>query len=248
MVNYAEFRLSITRALGDQLAESLNELKPAALNLANIAALAPRPGVYQLYEDDHFVYVGKADKSLPVRLAEHFTKVSGRLSVGRMTFACLYVEEDLHAVAPEKLLIARYKGRGQAPWNNNGFGNNDPGKERDTTDFYKKKHHFDVLHPVNLDWVCDKIIPGPYSATQLLKALKDALPYVFRYQQDPLHENVTVDVFSRRPTADELFQSLGLAIASIDPAWQITALPGYVIMYPKKGPYPSARRTYPATC
>ncbi|MGW0432342.1 GIY-YIG nuclease family protein [Micromonospora sp. NPDC003197] len=245
MFNSADFRLSITRALGDQLAESLEKLTPAPLDLASIAALAPRPGVYQLYEDDHFVYVGKADNSLPARLTEHFTKIAGRLHVGRMTFACLYVEEDLHAVAPEKLLIARYKGEGQAPWNNNGFGNNDPGKERDTTDFSKKPRHFDVLHSANLDWVCDTIMPGRYTADHLLKSLKEALPYVFRYQQAAFHKEVTVEVMSRRPTADELFQSLAWAIADVEPTWQITALPGYVILYPKKGPYPSARRTYP---
>ncbi|MGC4761394.1 GIY-YIG nuclease family protein [Micromonospora sp. DT46] len=245
MHNSAEFRLSITRALGDQLAESLSMLTPAPLDPANIMAIAPRPGVYQLYEDGRFVYVGKADNSLPGRLAEHLAKISGRLHVGHMTFACLYVEEDLHAVAPEKLLIARYKGQGQAPWNNNGFGNNDPGKERDTTDLSKKPYHFDILHPANLDWVCETIMPGRYTAAHLLKSLKNALPYVFRYQQASFHKEVAVNVTSQRPTADQLFQCLARAISVVEPAWQITALPGYVIMYPKNGPYPSARRTYP---
>jgi Uri superfamily endonuclease len=245
MHNSAEFRLSITRALGDQLATALDELTPAPLNPLNLSAISPRPGVYQLYEDGRFVYVGKADNSLPSRLMEHLTKISGRLHVGHMTFTCIYVEEDLHAVAPEKLLIARYKGEGQAPWNNNGFGNNDPGKERDTTDFSKKPHHFDVMHPANLDWVCETITPGRYTAAHLLKRLKESLPYVFRYQQAPFHKEVVVDVTAERQTADELLQILGWAVSDADPAWQITALPGYVIMYPKKGPYPSARRVYP---
>ncbi|MFI6229906.1 GIY-YIG nuclease family protein [Micromonospora echinospora] len=244
MANSAEFRLSITRALGDQLAESLSKLAPAPLDLPGITGLAPRPGVYQLYEDDTFVYVGKADNFLPGRLMEHFTKLSGRLHVGRMTFACLYVEEDLHAVAPEKLLIARYKGKGQAPWNNNGFGNNDPGKERDTTDFSKKPNHFDVLHPANLDWVCDGIGPGRYTVDKLLKRLKDDLPYVFRYQRAAFHKDLAVDVTCWNPTADELFRKIASTVAVANPLWQITALPGYVIMYPKSGPYPSARRIY----
>ena len=245
MSNRGEFRLSITRALGDQLATALNELSPAPLDWTHIKALARRPGVYQLYEDDSFVYVGKADSSLQDRLAEHLTKISGRLEVGAMTFCCLYVEEDLHAVAPERLLIARYKGGGQVAWNNNGFGNNDPGKERDTTDFSKKPDHFDVLHPANLDWLCDDITPGSYSVAELLQALKDALPYVFRYQRSVFHKEILTRVTPGTNTADQLFRLVATAVSDVEPDWQITALPGYVIFYPRKGPYPSARRVYP---
>ena len=42
------------------------------------------------------------------------------------------------------------------------------------------------------------------------------------------------------PSADYLFA----AIAEALPGWQVTALPGYVIMYPENRTYPSARRVY----
>src|SRR2546423_5476461 len=150
-----ESRLSIPRALADQLAEGLRKLTPAALDEHEISRLGRRPGIYHLYQNGLLVYVGKAEDSLPKRLTEHYRKLIGREKVGAMTFACLYVDEDLHAVAPERLLIHRYRAAGQAPWNTNGFGNHDPGRRRDTTAF--EADHFDSLYPVRLDWPCDTI-------------------------------------------------------------------------------------------
>ncbi len=43
------------------------------------------------------------------------------IDIAAMTFTCLYVDEDFGAVAPERLLINRHKGQGEAPWNYNGF-------------------------------------------------------------------------------------------------------------------------------
>ncbi|MEV4414000.1 Eco29kI family restriction endonuclease [Catellatospora sp. NPDC049609] len=238
----AEFRLSITRALGDQLGEALAELTPAPLTPDQINKIAGRPGVYQLYQDGDLVYIGKAEKSLPHRLREHYEKVSGRRSVGRMTFTCLYVDEDLHAVAPETLLIRRHKGDGKAVWNHNGFGLHDPGKQRDTT--VVKPTHFDALYPINLDWVCEDIEPGAYTADVLLARVKETLPYLFRYQADDIHKTIKVELRDTTPTADELFTLLASAITDVDARWQITALPGYVIMYPSKGPYPNPLAIY----
>ncbi|MES9553117.1 MULTISPECIES: GIY-YIG nuclease family protein [unclassified Streptomyces] len=108
--NHAEFKLSITKALGDQLAAALDDLMPAPLTSEIIQALRPLPGVYQLYKGDDLVYVGKADKSLPQRIEKHFRKISGRrnISLAEMSFTCLYVDEDFGAVAPERLLINKH--------------------------------------------------------------------------------------------------------------------------------------------
>jgi Eco29kI restriction endonuclease len=238
-----EFRLSMTRALADQLATGLDNLTPAPLDMRRIGHLQDRPGIYQLYQDGLLVYVGKAELSLPGRLTKHYRKLSGRENVGAMTFACLYVDEDLHAVAPERLLITRYVGAGLAPWNNSGFGNNDPGKERDTTGV--KDDHFDALHPARLDWPCETIGAGAYNLAQLLVYLKADLPYTFRYQRASFHADLTINVPRGPLTADELFTLIGSTVAEFDERWQITALIGYVIMYPSHGPYPQARRVYP---
>jgi hypothetical protein len=132
----AEFKLSITRALSDQLATALKGLAPAPLTLANLCGLETAPGVYRLYRDGAPVYVGKAERSLPQRIEKYYRKISGRngIDIADMAFRCLYVKEDFSAVAPERLLISRHKEIGEAPWNYNGFDNNDPGKRRDKTE------------------------------------------------------------------------------------------------------------------
>lgn len=244
MTASGEFRLSITRALADQLAEGLSALEPDPLDPAYIAPVDPKPGVYQLYEEGTLVYVGKAQTSepLPKRLRQHYEKLSGRQRVGRMTFTCLYVHEDMHAVSPEQLLITKYKAEGTAAWNFMGFGSKDPGKERDTTNI--DDDHFDAVHPINLDFVCSEITAGDYVVADLLGRVKRSLPFLFRYERAQFHKDLKVEVLENAPTADDLFATLGTTIAKADHQWRITALPGYVIMYPKDGPYPHALRTY----
>jgi hypothetical protein len=239
-----EFRLSITRALADQLSDGLAALDPAPLDPLDIAHVDPKPGVYQLYENGTLIYVGKAQASepLPKRLRQHYDKLTGRLGVGAMTFTCLYVHEDMEAVSPEQLLITKYKGEGEAAWNFMGFGSKDPGKERDTTRI--DADHFDAVHPINLDFVCPDIKAGTYIVADLLKLVKKKLPFLFRYESAPFHAQLDVKIAKNAPTANELFEALGAVIADADPKWRITALPGYVIMYPKEGPYPHALRTY----
>lgn len=247
MANSAEFKLSITKALGDQLAGSIGQLTPAPLGEAEIRALRPDQGVYQLYHQDRLVYIGKADEPLPTRLGQHRRKIAGRRSIelADMTFTALYVEEDLSAVAPETLLINRHRARGELPWNFGGFGRNDPGRERDTTRL--KQTDFDARYPIRLDWPCD-VLGGDHVVIDLLRALKTHLPYVFRYQDARLananqpaeYRQAEVHV-AAESTADEVFR----AIAEALPAdWQITALHGYVIMYRENKTYSAALRTY----
>lgn len=244
----AEFRLSVTRALGDQLAELLSQLTPAPLTEESLQVLDPRPGVYQLYHQGELVYVGKADSSLPQRLGQHRFKLSGRLNVDpeAVGFTCVYVEEDLEAVAPERLLINRFREQGGVPWNTNGFGSNDPGQRRDTTVF--EGNHFDVLYPADLEHPMPEVAPGTYSAAELAITIKSALPFVFRFKTvrrgRPHQDFYLASVVVPEPnmSADQLFGLLADAM----PEWQITVLPGYVVMYPAGGSFPSARKTYKA--
>jgi hypothetical protein len=245
--NHAEFKLSITKALGDQLAAALKKLTPASLTMENIRSLRSLPGVYQLYKDQDLVYVGKADRSLPQRIEKHFRKISGRtnISLNQMTFTCLYVDEDFGAVAPERLLINEHRGQGQVPWNYNGFGNNDPGKRRDTTEV--DEGHFDHEHPIDLEYKLTELLTQRTSADEtvplsiLLQEIKMHLPYVFRYQASKEFDDLFVELPDANVTADE---ALRVIAARLPDKWQITALPGYLIMYPKAEEYPSARRYY----
>lgn len=245
--NIAEFKLSITKALGDQLAQSLEQLSPSVLGKENIDKVLEKPGVYQLFHRGHLVYVGKADNSIPTRLWKHFNKLSGRkgVSVGEMTFTALYVEEDFSAVAPERLLIGRFQGEGAVPWNNNGFGINDPGQQRDTTVY--KEDHFDCQYPADLDVEMHDLSPGEYLLSDLLRRVKDELPYTFRYANGKKEKGVygesVVWVADDCRTAHDFFRLISSELPS---PWKVVALPGYVIMYPKDVEYKSARRIYEA--
>lgn len=241
---HKDFTLSITKALGDQLAKALEELGQAPLDKDSIALLKEKPGVYQLYLNGEFVYVGKADKSLPVRLRNHLDKISGRrnISLDEMAFSCLYVAEDFSALAPEQLLITHHKGQGDIPWNNNGFGNKDPGRQRDST--VLKRNHFDVMFPIDLDRPIKGLRAGETTLQELLETIKSGLPYNFRYGKSAEFKARSVNVPSADMTADEVFQ---LVSAEIPAKWQVTALMGYVIMYDDSpNTYRSAWRYYRA--
>ncbi|MFD4767560.1 Eco29kI family restriction endonuclease [Streptomyces niveus] len=241
---HKDFKLNITKALGDQLAEELQTLAHAPLTEESISSLTLAGGVYQLYHQGEFVYVGKADSSLPDRLRHHLRKIAGRRNIplSDLTFSCLYVDDDFSALAPEQLLIYHHKRRNGIPWNNNGFGNKDPGRQRDTS--LVKVGHFDMRFPIDLDFAVTGLAPGVASLDRLLKTAKERLPYVFRYQSLPRFKQAIVEIPSPTMTADSLFRLISTAIPG---DWQIVALMGYVIMYPDSPQtYASASRYYRA--
>ncbi|HXL95438.1 MAG TPA: GIY-YIG nuclease family protein [Streptosporangiaceae bacterium] len=233
---HAQFRLSITRALGEQLRDALTGLVPALLDDSNLLKLRPESGVYQLFRDGIPVYIGKAEASLPDRLRQHLRKIDGRrnISASKMSFTCLYVAEDFSAVAPEKLLIRYFQGDGKAPWNNNGFGNNDPGRNRDHT--VVKAGHFDAQFPID-PRVQVAIATGTYTAGRFLDALKNALPYNLRYDQKFKGKGrlalTSLEVNQSPMSARAAFK---LIIDTLPPQWQLTALPGYAILYKETEP------------
>ncbi|MFF9034042.1 GIY-YIG nuclease family protein [Streptomyces sp. NPDC014892] len=244
--NHAEFKLSITKALGDQLAAALEKLTPAPLTEGNINSLPRHKGVYQLYRHGDPVYIGKADVTLEQRLKRHYKKLSGRENIHLewMTFTALSVDEDFAAVAPEKLLIDKFQEDGHAPWNENGFGINDPGAERDTTVF--GEDHFDQLYPANLQWVIRDLPQGVQTLRAFLKFAKTALPYTFRYayyrtSREKFYDKFVVSIEQPEMTANEFFRFVS---AQLPDEWQIMVLPGYAVMYPKELRSLSARKHF----
>jgi hypothetical protein len=242
----ADFKLSITKALADQLAERLWPLCPIPLTEDAVDDLDPRPGVYLLYHEGHRVYVGKAQRKLSTRLRRHWRKVRGRenLRPDDVTFVGLYVDEDLDAAAPEKLLIRRYKAEGGSdgvPWNLNGFGNNDPGKQRDLSAV--PVNHFDARYPADLEWALD-LPAGQRPLGRVLEEAKQQLPYNLRFE-DARRSGGARTAYQTEvdvpPVSITTSQLLELAITALPPSWQATALPGYVILYGKHAEFPSAR-------
>ncbi|MFC4118512.1 Eco29kI family restriction endonuclease [Nonomuraea zeae] len=237
----AEFKLSITKALTDQLGATLAPLSPAPLTAANLAVLNARPGVYELFLQGQRVYVGKAARSLPDRLSQHLRKISGRTNIDLddMSFVAVYVDEDLDAAAPEKLLIKKYQHSGDIPWNSNGFGNKDPGRKRDQS--MVKAAHFDAHYPINLNFPFE-ITPGDYTAAALLKEAKALLPFTFRFEQKKkgatkIYKDTVISVLDEIATVQDLVARL---VETLPGQWQATALPGYMILYPELAAYESA--------
>jgi hypothetical protein len=233
MPAHAEFKLSITKALTSQLVDALTQLTPKPLTLKNLAKVGSRSGVYQLYVSGELVYVGSAENSLSQRLTQHQRKLSGRQNIDMksVSYTALYVDEDMTVLAPEKQLTNIFKKQGLCGWNTSGFGMKDPGSERDTTVW--PAGHFDVQYPIKLDYVPD-LEPRVWNLGDLLKALKADLPFLFRYKR-------AADTYA----AHEVRTEAGLTVrellervaATLSDGWQITAFPGYVIMYPKPRAY-----------
>ncbi|MFF5264313.1 hypothetical protein ACFY4C_35765 [Actinomadura viridis] len=251
-----QFRLSITEALSTQLYAALDRLEPAPLTQANLDALPAKAqklglpsmsGVYQLFRQEpgkerELTYVGKADQPLHKRLGDHLFKLSGRtgISLDEMSFRCLFVEEDLSAVSPEKMLIKRHLKTGRIVWNNRGFGINDPGRERDTT--RNKENHFDLEFPIDLSRRVIGLRSGPQSLQSVLQAIKDGLPFNFRFQRSAGFRAKNVIVPEAEMSADQAFLFVS---QNMPEEWQISALVGWAIMYKdKQRTYPSAIRYY----
>lgn len=250
------FRLSITQALSTQLYAALEALEPAPLTKENLEALYVQAaklgldslsGVYQLYREkpvggQELTYVGKADQPLPKRLGDHLFKLTGRvgISIDEISFKCLFVEEDLSAVSPEKMLIKRHQETSAIVWNNRGFGINDPGRNRDGT--VLKNTHFDLEYPIDLDLKVSGLRAGPQSLRDLLQAVKVGVPYIFRYQRSASFKDKRVIVPSADMSVDAVFRFIA---GHLDETWRISALVGWTIMYPDNNRvYPSAFRYY----
>lgn len=226
-----------------QLIDDMAGLEASQLKGDNVSLLQDRPGVYEIFLDGDLAYVGKASRSLRDRLLVHLRKLSGREQglLERCTFKVLYIDEDLSAFGPEYLLIKGMKEAGNAPWNFNGFGNKDPGRQRDTT--VVKAEHFDAQFPIDLGVEVLADVPDSWtaSAEQCLTDLKKALPFNLRFDKQIPKAVVSAPTMDR--TAAHWFRSV---IQALPEGWMITALPGYVILYRESDPskYESRTRTW----
>jgi hypothetical protein len=161
------------------------------------------------------------------------------------------VHRNWTALAPEYALIKYHRklGKGSCPWNGNGFGPHDPGRERETTN--KPTEGLDALYPIRDDWPCSWIKAGEYGAHDILKSLKGGLPYLLRYQ--------TAVAKSSKPHPDQLATKVKVPsdgmpakellrlIAKKLPGWQATVFPGHMILYKEDRTYNHGKKIWPAT-
>jgi hypothetical protein len=147
----------------------------------------------------------------------------------------------------ETQLIKDYKGKGQlsVTWNNSGFGANDPGRNRETTN--KHPLGFDSTYPIDID-IPLGIKRGSYRVSDILITLKDMLPYCLRYEVEegkaggqafrtsphPDQIETVVSISKPKMTAREIITEIVRALPS---GWQATAFVSHIILYKESVSY-----------
>ncbi len=231
-----DFDLDLARAITEQLVEHFGAMPSSSLASEEIARARKEAGVYQLYQSDVLVYVGKSDKDMVGRLERHRSTLTGRqnISLDEMSFKGVHISQNWSALTTEAALITHF---GNTTWNNSGFGSNDPGRRRDNTAV--PPDSFDGMYPIDPGYGI-QLESGEQSAASILSAMKRQLPYVLRYDTtgqncDELETSlITID--QRRITAGE---ALRLVARGLPTGWQATLLPGRMLLYHETRSYPT---------
>lgn len=221
------------------------------LTAENIEKLDDWPGVYLLHRESgdapEILYVARGDRSIAVRLGQHLRKISGRCHVDArdLSFSYLKLDDDFSVLAPERLVLQHLHAQGRSPQWNNGFGNNDAGRMRDSHP--RSGDHFDVLHPIDLSWPVRFDAPSlKVTARKMAAQLRAQLPYGFRIEpRESELDHVLLTLPDGSLSAHQAFRLLATAMGD---SWQISALAGHVLMYREHGKrYPNAIRYYTGT-
>lgn len=248
---FVAFELDLVKAVLTQLIPRLDAIQPAPLISERTSQLPDAQGIYLLLHRDAVRYVGKTDSDagLRLRLSRHVNKFEHRNGIkpSDVEFKAVQILV-LTAMDIEAKLIKHFK----PEWNGSGFGSNDPGRERETTN--KPASGFDSQFPIDIDRdVRNRFDPvGEMTVSDLLWRLKDALPYDFRYEtarggggrayKTNPHPDTTssiVDVPKGIITARRLLQ---LAVGALPQGWQATAFVSHVILYKEAREYKHGKK------
>ena len=231
---YTEFEFNLPEALLARLVKAFDSFAAAPLAKQTVDAIPNEQGVYQLFLSGVLTYIGKTDAQhgLRVRLLRHAQKIQYRLNLNPsdVTFKAVRVYV-FTAIDLEKQLIDHYGG---APWNGSGFGSNDPGVKRDTTDY--KPEHFEFQYPIDINRALTFPVPNTGTAADVLNALKTNLPYLIRFQRPKgKPKNAHSDLEQTKVTLSAAANSPALVIAEVlnqlPSGWHATMLPSHVIIY-----------------
>lgn len=249
---FALFRFDLPNAVTEQLVAKLDQMKPSRLNdeelsrlknyqnhLAKVQNLPKiQQGVYVIYLRDKAVYSGKADK-LCSRLGDHKFKLSGRRGIdqSKIGFKCLLLEPSWSTSANESLLIEHYRKKGECEWNMNGFGINDPGRNRDGA----IPNKFDVAFPINEDWPITNV-NDEEMAKELLEKLKAQLPFLLRYALDEDSGKKKVSLKNVPRTAKEVALKIAQTLGA---EWQLMLFNGYITLYKANRSFQNGRQLHP---
>jgi hypothetical protein len=241
---YREFEFDLPAALLARLVEILDGMESAPLNEMGLDGVPDAQGVYQLFHEGKLVYIGKTDSEagLRRRLERHSLKVQHRVALQptRVTYKAVRIFV-FTAIDLETQLIAHYAHKGGSPWNNSGFGANDPGRKRDHTKI--KATNFDALFPIDIDRDLDLAFGDCTTVAQALIRLKPAVPYNLRFENDgqsprrphPDLVETPIDLGDARTTRE----ILTAAARALGPEWQATVLRSHLLLYKEND------KTYP---
>ncbi|MGH7174318.1 MAG: Eco29kI family restriction endonuclease [Gemmataceae bacterium] len=232
---FDRFDLDLARAVLEQLIERFETLDVGPLDAATINQVFAEQGVYQLFQAKRLVYAGKTSKVLPRRLLRHLRLLSGRknINLADLGFKAVVINRNWMPSIHEGMVINHYTRLGLCEWNQTGFGNNDPGRNREDT----IKNKFDLDFPINERFVCSCIDPRDWNALELLVKLKKKLPFLFRYQCDPRkrytkgsikYNSLTIKVPQSSLSLSDLIR---VVIDQFPDGWQTTFFPSHVILY-----------------
>ena len=233
-------------ALLTQLVELLDSMPSEGLVQEKLKEVPEEQGVYQLFLGEKLVYIGKTDSEagLKKRLSRHSEKIRNRtgLQSGEVKFKAVRIYV-FTAMDLETQLIDHYKNTlGRLEWQNSGFGSNDPGRKRDDG----KPGVFDSTFPIDIDLPFDsKIELGTLSVSDALNILKRIVPYVVRFERAKKGNAPHMDLSSKNITIHEDIDTprklLNIVKNALRDDWQITALPGYIIIYKENKKYTSGQ-------
>jgi hypothetical protein len=241
---YRAFEFDLPGALLISLTATFDSMEGAPLIPENVVSLPDEQGVYQLIHAGQVVYIGKTDAEagLRRRLSRHAFTIRHRanLDAEAVIFKAIRIFV-FTAMDLETQLIRHYSNQSKLPWNHSGFGSNDPGRERDTTKL--NPEGFDALFPIDIDRPIALSIATPVSVSQALETLRQNVPYKIRAQSEPLSSRkphpdfeALIDSLPDALTARGLFEAVA---RSLPKGWQVTLLPGRVILYQENRPYSS---------
>lgn len=240
---YLEFEFDLPNALLINLVKAFEEMDLSPLSTENVANIPEAQGVYQLLHKGSLVYIGKTDAEagLKKRLERHARTIQHRHNLDPKDVAFKAVRVFVFtAIDLETQLIKYYGSKNAVPWNNSGFGSNDPGRERDTTKL--KTEGFDELFPIDIDREIELNSLESTTAAIALTALKNALPYTFRFEtagkrsRKP-HPELTDASVSLTPGINTTRSIIETIVTQLPTGWQATALPSRIILYKEKREY-----------
>lgn len=242
---FVEFEFDLSEALLRALISVLDDTPMGQLSKSSTSAIPNAQGVYQLFYDEQLVYIGKTDAEagLRTRLSRHADKIKDRPTLsGKVSYKAVRILV-FTAMDLETQLIKHYsKKLGSVEWNGSGFGSNDPGRRRETTN--ARPDGFDVSFPINIDTeieVAGIAENATMSVAEALKALKKSLFYTLRFQtivgangkaqRGQLHEDLLQAKFvvpSNPYTTRTLLRAILNVLGS---EWQATVFASHVILY-----------------